>query len=42
MNNNEYNFQTCDCCDVNLGLSEFTTIEHQDSQILICEDCKPI
>jgi len=35
----EYNFWRCDCCNVNLGFSEFTTFEQHDTQLLVCEDC---
>ena len=38
----EYNFYCCDCCEIELGYSEFTIFEEYDTQLLICEDCHNI
>ena len=35
----EYIFKTCDSCNIQLGLSEFTIFEEHDTQLFVCEDC---
>ena len=40
--NTEYNFKVCDCCNVELGQSDFTIFNEHDAQLFICEDCYTI
>ena len=35
---NYLNFN-CDCCNVIIGYSFYSTITEHDTQLLICEDC---
>ena len=39
---NDYNFQICDGCGVELGLSEFTLYTYIDTVLIVCEDCLTI